>query len=408
MNFKGCIDTTLRDGLASPLLYDSKKYSFSIEERKKIVESLVELGVRHFEFFSPVVGEEEERSFREIKKWVGNKKRGKKIYYLAHCRCCVEDIKAAIEAGCDGLNLYMGLSAKAQENYGKSFSEIVAIVEETIRKTREKYPKMWLRYSGEDAFRTPTKDLFYVYDKIAGFVNTVGMPDTTGMANPLMVAKMVKLMKKRYPRVNLECHFHNERGMALVNALWAIKAGAEYVDTSVWGMAERSGISSITGLLFNLYHLDKKLVADYELELCYPVNVLMASTLKMQVPYNEPVSLTNRTHVAGVHQKAVLSDKKNYEASSLEKFGVSREELLLGPLSGWNYIFYYLKEVENFLIDEAQAKEIVAKFKKRSGEMGPKCHPEKLLLEIVAEYGLSKVVVPEKYRERRMENLEKK
>ena len=35
-NFKGFIDTTLREGQQSPLLFDSRKYRFNIEDKKTI------------------------------------------------------------------------------------------------------------------------------------------------------------------------------------------------------------------------------------------------------------------------------------------------------------------------------------------------------------------------------------
>ena len=76
----------------------------------------------------------------------------------------------------------------------------------------------------------------------------------------------------------------------------------------------------------------------------------------MLVPSKEPVSLTNRTHTAGVHQNAVLNDASTYEAHPLDLFGVSETEILLGPLSGWNIIHYFLKEIRYFEIDEATAK----------------------------------------------------
>ena len=57
------------------------------------------------------------------------------------------------------------------------------------------------------------------------------------------------------------------------------------------------------------------------------------------------ISLTNRTHTAGVHQGAVLQDSSAYEAHPLDVFGVSEQDILLGPLSGWNVVHYFLKEI---------------------------------------------------------------
>jgi len=45
------------------------------------------------------------------------------------------------------------------------------------------------------------------------------------MAVPEIVRERLKKLRKRYPKVNFECHFHNDRGFALINTLEAIKSG---------------------------------------------------------------------------------------------------------------------------------------------------------------------------------------
>ena len=158
---------------------------------------------------------------------------------------------------------------------------------------------------------------------------------------------------------------------ALINSLEAVKQGMRYINTTLLGIAERSGITSMTALLFNLY-IDREFdkLEGYHLRGSYPINVLAADKLKMLVPPKEPVSLTNRTHTAGVHQNAVLNDASTYEAHPLDLFGVSETEILLGPLSGWNIIHYFLKEIRYFEIDEATAKEIAGVFKERVYQTG--------------------------------------
>jgi len=243
-----------------------------------------------------------------------------------------------------------------------------------------------------------------MYDELYPLVNTFGMPDTVGIATPQLVAKRVRELRRRYPKAALECHFHNDRGLALANSLAAIEQGASYIDTSVWGLAERSGITSITALLFNLYYENKNLCKDYSLEVCYPLNVLMGTILKLQVPSSEPVSLTNRTHTAGVHQKAVLNNPHVYEGHDLSIFGVHTNHLFLGPLSGKNIIYYYLREVCYREVDVQQAALIAQKFKARTQEMNKKNRPEKILLELAQEMNLPKRAVRENYLLRRVEN----
>ena len=106
MNFKGIIDTTFRDGQQSPLMFDSYKYRFTIEDKKSLIYGLIKLGVRNFEFFSPNVSLSETNDFANLKQYVSSLK-VPGIRFLAHCRCHPRDIEEAIKAGFDGLNLYM-------------------------------------------------------------------------------------------------------------------------------------------------------------------------------------------------------------------------------------------------------------------------------------------------------------
>jgi len=400
------VDTTFRDGQQSPLLFDTEKYRFSLEEKKLLLAGLIELGVTHIEFFSPVVGKAEEDDVRELIAYAKTLT-SKRLLLLAHCRCNFADIQKALEVGCNGLNLYLGISPLAQEfNAQKSLEESVALVSEVVRRTRETHPGLYIRFSAEDAFRTHREDMLCLYDAIYPYVNTFGMPDTVGLAEPEDVEAVVSTLRQRYPEVGLECHFHNDRGLALANVNAAVRAGVNYVDASIWGLAERSGIPSVTGVLFNLSKRHPEIAAQYNLSQCYPLNVLMASILGTLVPYTEPVSLTNRTHTAGVHQKAVLGEKRVYEAHGLHDFGVDKNQLLLGPLSGWNLIYYYLKEVENLAISKEQAKMLAQEFKARTHEIGRSKKPEELLLELASAHHIPRSQLPEEVPTARLENLD--
>ena len=398
------IDTTFRDGQQSPLMFDTRKYRFNLDDKKALAQGLIALGVRHLEFFSPVVNDDERNDFAQLKDFIRSQTK-EKVHLLAHVRCRRNDIVDAINAGFDGLNMYMGISEKAQKNHGYSMSKILELVTETIKTVRAQYPDLYLRFSVEDCFRTPLTDTFHIYDALYPYVQTFGMPDTVGVATPQSVRKYVRALRKRYPNVALECHFHNDRGLSLINALTAIEEGVSYMDTSIWGMAERSGITSLTGILLNLCTEFPNLRTQYALEHAYSVNVLMGSLLKWQVPYNEPVSLTNRTHTAGVHQKAVINNRLLYEAHGLSEYGVTKNQLLLGPLSGWNLIHYYLREIEQYDVLSDQSKEISRLFKQQAHVINRKNKPEEVLAKIVAAFNLNKLPNQEQFLVNRVENL---
>jgi homocitrate synthase len=134
---------------------------------------------------------------------------------------------------------------------------------------------------------------------------------------------------------------------------------------------------------------------------------MFASKLKKLVPSKEPVSLTNRTHTAGVHQKAMLAHTATYEAFPLDQFGVNESEVLLGPLSGWNIVHYFLKEIKYYNLDEGTARQIAAVFKERIYNLGPQDSPAEILLDIAEnEFGLSRTAVPERFKDNIVQRLD--
>jgi homocitrate synthase len=164
----------------------------------------------------------------------------------------------------------------------------------------------------------------------------------------------------------------------------------------------------MTALFFNLY-IDKAYdhLEGYNLRGSYPINVMFASKLKKLVPSKEPVSLTNRTHTAGVHQKALLNHAATYEAFPLDQFGVSESEVLLGPLSGWNIIHYFLKEIKGYNLDEGIARQIAGVFKERVYNIGPHDSPTAILIDIAEnQFGLSHITVPERFKDNILQRMD--
>ncbi len=64
----------------------------------------------------------------------------------------------------------------------------------------------------------------------------ITVADSTGMANPLQVKRLVGKIKDRWPDLPLVLHLHNTRGMGLANALAGLQAGVTELDASIGGM----------------------------------------------------------------------------------------------------------------------------------------------------------------------------
>ncbi len=382
------IDSCLREGQQTSLLHDHYKYYFTLQDKEELLRALILYGVKFIEMYAPNVSSREAEDVEKLEA-VRDELVIQKGYtfLLAHVRCHPKDVEAAINAGFDGLNIYFGTSPQSQAyNHGKTLDEIITSARALVEDVHRNYPDLTLRFSGEDAFRTPIESLFRVYDPLVEYLDRLGMPDTVGVANPATVSARVQALRERYPHTPLELHFHDDRGLALINTLEAVLAGAQFVDTTLLGIGERSGITSMTALLFNMFiEQQYDYLEGYNLRSSYPINVTMADKLKTLVPSKEPVSLTNRTHTAGVHQGAILNDSATYEAHPLDLFGVSEQDILLGPLSGWNVVHYFLKEINYFDIDEATAREIATHFKNSSYRLTGEISAAELLLNIAEE-----------------------
>ena len=64
----------------------------------------------------------------------------------------------------------------------------------------------------------------------------IGFGDTTGMATPTRVERLVGEMRMAHAATPLNLHFHNTRGTGLANVLAALKLGVADFDASVGGL----------------------------------------------------------------------------------------------------------------------------------------------------------------------------
>jgi len=66
--------------------------------------------------------------------------------------------------------------------------------------------------------------------------DAISFGDTTGMATPSRVTRLVGEFRSAHPNVPLNLHFHNTRGTGLANVLAALELGVTDFDASVGGL----------------------------------------------------------------------------------------------------------------------------------------------------------------------------
>ena len=67
-------------------------------------------------------------------------------------------------------------------------------------------------------------------------INSVTLGDTTGMATPPLVRRLCRNLLDKFPDLDISLHFHNTRGLGLVNAYEALQLGMNCFESSVAGL----------------------------------------------------------------------------------------------------------------------------------------------------------------------------
>lgn len=345
------IESTLREGEQFANAF------FDTETKMKIAQALSDFGVEYIEITSPAASEQSRLDCIKICQM------GLKSKILTHIRCHMDDARIAVETGVDGVDVVIGASSFLRKySHGKDITYIIKSAIEVIEFVKSK--GIEVRFSSEDSFRSDLVDLLSIYravDKIG--VNRVGIADTVGCANPRQVYDLVRTLRG-VVSCDIECHFHDDSGCAVANAFCALEAGATHIDTSVLGIGERNGITTLGGLIARMYVVDPDYVkSKYNLPMLRELENLVADAVQISVPFNNPITgFCAFTHKAGIHAKAILANPSTYEILKPEDFGMTRYIDIGSRLTGWNAVKSRVEQLELVLTDD-QVKDVTAKIK---------------------------------------------
>ena len=83
----------------------------------------------------------------------------------------------------------------------------------------------------------PLAQLERVVGRLVGMgARAIGLADTTGMANPRQVGRVLDHLMPRFPGIEWTLHTHDTRAMAIPNILAAIERGVTNFDASIGGL----------------------------------------------------------------------------------------------------------------------------------------------------------------------------
>lgn len=150
--------------------------------------------------------------------------------------------EAALEAKMDELNLVMSVSethnlANMRMTPAQSLDGFRAIVEAAAGSPATLNASIATAFGCPFEGAQPEDKVLHLAERyLALGVDSITLADTTGMANPRQVGRMVSSFRQRFEHVPLTLHFHNTRGMGLANVVAALEAGADRFDASLGGI----------------------------------------------------------------------------------------------------------------------------------------------------------------------------
>ena len=115
---------------------------------------------------------------------------------------------------------------------------------EAYKEIRENYPDLEIIVDLATSFGCPFEGKYNDTEKIINFLEDyvkAGMKvcclcDTIGIADPMQVKNVINNIKENYPDLELMVHFHDTRGLGMINTLTAVNLGITKVQSTLGGL----------------------------------------------------------------------------------------------------------------------------------------------------------------------------
>jgi 2-isopropylmalate synthase len=344
-------DETLRDGLQNPSVTDPQ-----VGEKLRIVHLMDKLGIHEADIGLPGSST---RAFEDCLR-VCNEITESKLALGVACagRTVVSDITPMID-----LSQRAGIPVSVYAFVGSS--PIRQLAEEwdleLIKKrsadaidvaVKEGLP---VAYVTEDTSRSRPEVLAELFKLAVDHgVSRLCLCDTVGHSTPDGVRNLINFTRSIIAgmgaEVEIDWHGHNDRGLALVNAIFALEVGADRVHATALGIGERVGNAPMELILLNLKLLG--LLENQDLTHLLEYCQVVAEAVGWHVPINYPLVGRDAFRTAtGVHAAAIIKAQAKGDAWLADRIysGVPagmfgrKQEICIGYMSGASNVAFWLK-----------------------------------------------------------------
>jgi len=347
------LDETLRDGIQSPSVVDP-----SIDDKLRLVDLANDLGIDTMDIGLPGAGKRAVEDVTVIAEHI--KAQNLRVKASCAARTHQNDVQAIIDISQKvGIEIevlcFIGSSPIRQYAENWDLPKMLQLSADAIDLAR-KY-NLPVAYVTEDTTRSRPEILTKMFTTaVEHGAQRLILCDTVGHATPDGIKNLLKFTRNMMnglgrEDVGLDWHGHNDRGLGVVNSIFAIEYGADRIHGTALGIGERVGNAALDQILLNLKLLGE--LPDHDLTKL----VLWCKTASQatRVPIHPQYPLTGadafRT-ATGVHAAAIIKAEKKgdswladriYSGVPAGMFG-KEQEIEIGHYSGESNVIYWLKK----------------------------------------------------------------
>ena len=343
-------DETLRDGIQSPSVTDP-----TIEEKIELIHLMESLGIACADLGLPGAGKRQQDDVTALVKEIDST--GMKLKPNCAARTVIRDIQPIAEivqkTGVP-IEIYAFIGSSPIRLFAENWTvdTLLGHIEESVAFAVKEGLEICL--VTEDTTRSSPEVLDSLFRRAIDLgVTRLCLCDTVGHATPDGIRNLfewtISLLRGiGADHVKLDWHGHNDRGLAVVNSILAIEAGADRVHGTGLGVGERVGNAALDQILLNLKLLDEW---DHDLSNLLLYCQAVSRSCRVEIPYNYPMAGKDAFRTGtGVHAAAIIKSETKedqwladrvYSGVPAGMFG-RHQEIEVGHMSGLSNVVYWL------------------------------------------------------------------
>ena len=247
------LDETLRDGLQSPSVRHP-----ALGEKIELLYLMDRIGAAVANVGYPGAGSRAQRDAAALCREIASAR----LSLRANCagRTAAEDVIPAVEVAQQTgapleIGMFLASSPIRRFTEGWTWDAMLRLVGQWVGFARAN--GLDVLFVTEDTTRSRPEDLARLCQTaVRAGAQRICLADSVGCATPVGVGALVRFVRASLDaaggeQVGLDWHGHNDRGLAVANALTAARAGADRLHGTALGVGERVGNAAMEHLLVN-------------------------------------------------------------------------------------------------------------------------------------------------------------